>query len=108
MKTNLTKNLKWEFSMNIYQTYACLVIGIIVLGIIVNSITTIVKRKKLISNIKQLWKSKKTLEEFIRPNSRFDYQFNHRRKNYSDTLIDDKTWTDLDMDTLFHKDSRSI
>ena len=44
--------------MNIYQTYACLVIGIIVLGIIVNSITTIVKRKKLISNIKQLWKSK--------------------------------------------------
>ena len=103
MKTNLTKNLKWEFSMNIYQTYACLVIGIIVLGIIVNSITTIVKRKKLISNIKQLWKSKKTLEEFIRPNSRFDYQFNLRRKNYSDTLIDDKTWTDLDMDTLFHK-----
>ena len=103
MKTNLTKNLKWEFSMNIYQTYACLVIGIIVLGIIVNSITTIVKRKKLISNIKQLWKSKKTLEEFIRPNSRFDYQFNLRRKHYSDTLIDDKTWTDLDMDTLFHK-----
>lgn len=103
MKTNLTKNLKWEFSMNIYQTYACLVIGIIVLGIVVNTITTIVKRKKLISNIKQLWKSKKTLEEFIRPNSRFDYQFNLRRKNYSDTLIDDKTWTDLDMDTLFHK-----
>lgn len=89
--------------MNIYQTYACLVIGIIVLGIVVNTITTIVKRKKLISNIKQLWKSKKTLEEFIRPNSRFDYQFNLRRKNYSDTLIDDKTWTDLDMDTLFHK-----
>ena len=59
MKTNLTKNLKWEFSMNIYQTYACLVIGIIVLGIIVNSITTIVKRKKLISNIKQLWKVKR-------------------------------------------------
>lgn len=103
MKTNLTKNLKWEFSMNIYQTYACLVIGIIVLGIVVNTITTIVKRKKLISNIKQLWKSKKTLEEFIRPNSRFDYQFNLRRKNYSDILIDDKTWTDLDMDTLFHK-----
>ena len=103
MKTNLTKNLKWEFSMNIYQTYACLVIGIVVLGIVVNTITTIVKRKKLISNIKQLWKSKKTLEEFIRPNSRFDYQFNLRRKNYSDTLIDDKTWTDLDMDTLFHK-----
>lgn len=45
MKTNLTKNLKWEFSMNIYQTYACLVIGIIVLGIVVNTITTIVKRK---------------------------------------------------------------
>ena len=53
--------------MNIYQTYACLVIGIIV-----NSTTTILK-KKLISNIKQLWKSKKTLEEFIRSNSRFDY-----------------------------------
>ena len=84
--------------MNIYQTYACLVIGIIV-----NSTTTILKRKKLISNIKQLWKSKKTLEEFIRSNSRFDYQFNLRRKNYSDTLIDDKTWTDLDMDTLLHK-----
>ena len=89
--------------MNIYQTYACLVIGIIILGIIVNSITTILKRKKLISNIKQLWKSKKTLEEFIRPNSRFDYQFNLRREHYSDTLVDDKTWIDLDMDTLLHK-----
>ena len=31
--------------MNIYQTYAFLIIGIIVLGIIVNIITTILKRK---------------------------------------------------------------
>lgn len=32
--------------MNIYQTYALLVIGIIILGLIVNVVVTIVDRRK--------------------------------------------------------------
>ena len=44
MITKLTKNLKWEF-YEYLSNHACLVIGIIVLGIVVNTITTIVKRK---------------------------------------------------------------
>ena len=35
--------------MNIYQTYALLVIGIIILGLIVNVVVTIVDRRKLIT-----------------------------------------------------------
>ena len=35
--------------MNIYQTYALLVIGIIILGLIVNVVVTIVDRRKLIN-----------------------------------------------------------
>ena len=56
--------------MNIYQTYALLVIGIIILGLIVNVVVTIVDRRKLINHIHTLWRNKKPIENFIRPNSR--------------------------------------
>ena len=55
--------------MNIYQTYALLVIGIIILGLIVNVVVTIVDRRKLINHIHTLWRNK-PIENFIRPNSR--------------------------------------
>ena len=76
--------------MNIYQTYALLVIGIIILGLIVNVVVTIVDRRKLINHIHTLWRNKKPIENFIRPNSRFDYQFKLKRDQHNN-LIDDKT-----------------
>ena len=56
--------------MNIYQTYALLVIGIIILGLIVNVVVTIIDKRKLINHIHTLWRNKKPIENFIRPNSR--------------------------------------
>lgn len=88
--------------MNIYQTYALLVIGIIILGLIVNVVVTIVDRRKLINHIHTLWRNKKPIENFIRPNSRFDYQFKLKRDQHNN-LIDDKTWSDLNMEEIFHR-----
>lgn len=90
--------------MNIYQTYALLVLGIIILGIIVNIVISISEKRKLISKIQYLWKNKRPLETFVRPNSRFDYQFKLRRDTYPDrTFIDDKTWSDLNLEEIFHR-----
>ena len=47
--------------MNIYQTYALLVIGIIILGLIVNVVVTIVDRRKLINHIHTLLCNKSLL-----------------------------------------------
>lgn len=88
--------------MNIYQTYALLVIGIIILGLIVNVVVTIVDKRKLINHIHTLWRNKKPIENFIRPNSRFDYQFKLKRDQHNN-LIDDKTCSDLNMEEIFHR-----
>ncbi|MEJ7326618.1 MutS family DNA mismatch repair protein, partial [Staphylococcus epidermidis] len=52
-----------------------------------------------------LWDRKAKLETFIRPNSRFDAQYQEYKDNYIDKhpLIDDKTWSDLNIEALFHK-----
>ena len=47
--------------MNIYQTYALLVIGIIILGLIVNVVVTIIDKRKLINHIHTLWRNKSLL-----------------------------------------------
>ena len=88
--------------MNIYQTYALLVIGIIILGLIMNIALSISDKRKLIHHIHTLWRNKKPIENFIRPNARFDYQFELKRDQH-DNLIDDKTWSDLNMEEIFHR-----
>lgn len=91
--------------MNSYQIYIGLglVLGIVLLTIVTSMISSMLKKKQLISNINNLWKNKRTLENFIRPNSRFDYQFKLRRNNNCKFLVDDKTWSDLNFGTLFHQ-----
>ncbi|UDI77141.1 MutS family DNA mismatch repair protein [Staphylococcus taiwanensis] len=88
--------------MNIYQTYALLVVGIIILGIIVNIVISFSEKRKMMHKIHTLWHNKQPLESFIRPNSRFDYQFELKRDQH-DNLIDDKTWSDLNMEEIFHR-----
>ncbi|MEJ4885032.1 hypothetical protein SKA26_14930, partial [Enterococcus faecium] len=89
--------------MNSYQVYICLVLGIVLLTIVTSMISSFLNKKHLISKINNLWKEKKVLEEFIRPNSRFDYQFKLRRNNNFKFIVDDKTWSDLNFDALFHQ-----
>lgn len=86
------------------QTLVLIILTFIILITLVNIIISIIERRKQIAKINTLWDNKIKLESFIRPNSRFDAQYHAYRDHYNEqSFIDDKTWSDLNMDTLFHK-----
>ena len=86
------------------QTLVLIILTFIILITLVNVIISIIERRKQIAKINTLWDNKLKLESFIRPNSRFDAQYRAYRDHYNkQSFIDDKTWSDLNMDTLFHK-----
>ena len=86
------------------QTLVLIILTFIILITLVNVIISIIERRKQIAKINTLWENKLKLESFIRPNSRFDAQYHAYRDHYNEqSFIDDKTWLDLNMDTLFHK-----
>ncbi|MDU6445757.1 MAG: MutS family DNA mismatch repair protein [Staphylococcus epidermidis] len=90
--------------MTINQTLVLIILTFIILITLVNVIISIIERRKQIAKINTLWENKLKLESFIRPNSRFDAQYHAYRDHYNEqSFIDDKTWSDLNMDTLFHK-----
>lgn len=86
------------------QSLVLIILTFIILITLVNVIISIIERRKQIAKINTLWENKLKLESFIRPNSRFDAQYHAYRDHYNEqSFIDDKTWSDLNMDTLFHK-----
>ena len=86
------------------QTLVLIILTFIILITLVNVIISIIERRKQIAKINTLWDNKLKSENFIRPNSRFDAQYRAYRDHYNkQSFIDDKTWSDLNMDTLFHK-----
>lgn len=86
------------------QTLVLIILTFIILITLVNVIISIIERRKQIAKINTLWDNKLKLESFIRPNSRFDAQYHAYRDHYNEqSFIDDKTWSELNMDTLFHK-----
>lgn len=86
------------------QTLVLIILTFIILITLVNVIISIIERRKQIAKINTLCDNKLKLESFIRPNSRFDAQYHAYRDHYNEqSFIDDKTWSDLNMDTLFHK-----
>lgn len=86
------------------QTLVLIILTFIILITLVNVIISIIERRKQIAKINTLWDNKLKLESFIRPNSRFDAQYHAYRDHYNEqSFIDDKTWSNLNMDTLFHK-----
>ncbi|MBF2273714.1 MutS-related protein [Staphylococcus epidermidis] len=86
------------------QTLVLIILTFIILITLVNVNISIIERRKQIAKINTLWDNKLKLESFIRPNSRFDAQYHAYRDHYNEqSFIDDKTWSDLNMDTLFHK-----
>ncbi|MDS3956831.1 MutS family DNA mismatch repair protein [Staphylococcus epidermidis] len=86
------------------QTLVLIILTFFILITLVNVIISIIERRKQIAKINTLWDNKLKLESFIRPNSRFDAQYHAYRDHYNEqSFIDDKTWSDLNMDTLFHK-----
>lgn len=86
------------------QTLVLIILTFIILITLVNVIISIIERRKQSAKINTLWDNKLKLESFIRPNSRFNAQYHAYRDHYNEqSFIDDKTWLDLNMDTLFHK-----
>lgn len=87
------------------QTFGLIVLIFIILIAIVNITVSFIERRKTIAKINTLWDRKAKLETFIRPNSRFDAQYQEYKDNYTEQhpLIDDKTWSDLNIEALFHK-----
>lgn len=86
------------------QSLVLIILTFIILITLVNVIISVIERRKQIAKINTLWDNKLKLESFIRPNSRFDAQYHAYRDHYNEqSFIDDKTWSDLNMDTLFHK-----
>ncbi|MGW7778456.1 MutS-related protein [Staphylococcus xylosus] len=78
-------------------------IAFLLLGTALMIISPIVANKKLMHDIKPLWENKRPLENFIRPNHTYSYQFDtYKHKFNSATLIDEKTWSDLNLDSVFH------
>ena len=86
-------------------TLALIILIFILLVAIVNIVVSIIERRKLITKINTLWDNKSKLESFIRPNSRFDAQYQTYKDKFEKKhpLIDDKTWSDLNLSALFHK-----
>ncbi|MDI9231382.1 MutS-related protein [Staphylococcus caprae] len=86
-------------------TLALIILIFILLVAIVNIVVSIIERRKLITKINTLWDNKSKLESFIRPNSRFDAQYQTYKDEFEKKhpLIDDKTWSDLNLSSLFHK-----
>ena len=88
--------------MNDPQLFLLFVLGVIILTTVVSIITSIINRRQFINKINGLWSNQEKLEKFIRPNAKYDYQFQTYFDNYDDRqLIDNKTWSDLNMDALF-------
>ncbi|MCG7339938.1 AAA family ATPase [Staphylococcus sp. ACRSN] len=77
-------------------------IAFIIASAIIALITNIIVNQRLKNDIKSLWSKRKPLETFVRPYRRYSYQFDtFKSEHESDQLIDNKTWSDLDMDQLF-------
>lgn len=79
-------------------------IAFVLASLIIALISNIVLNHRLKNEVKDLWYKQKPLETFIRPYHRYNYQFETFKDQYQvDKLVDDKTWSDLNMDQLFQK-----
>ncbi|MBU7217516.1 MutS-related protein [Staphylococcus gallinarum] len=77
-------------------------IAFVLASLIIAIISNIVINYRLKNDIKNLWYRQKPLECFIRPYHRYHYQYDtFKHQHQTDKLIDDKTWSDLNMDQLF-------
>lgn len=78
-------------------------IAIIFLAIIVGIISRLISRKRLFNEMENLWQTISPIETFIRPNAKFDSEYQLKKDAYDNhQLIDDKTWSDLNMSEIFH------
>lgn len=77
------------------------IIALILASLLLTIIMPIIENKKLMTKIKMLWSAQRPLESFIRPNHNYSYQFDtYKHKHDSDELLDDKTWSDLNLDSV--------
>ncbi|WP_049283943.1 MutS-related protein [Staphylococcus argenteus] len=90
--------------MSTNQTFLIFVVAVILIASIVGIIGRYMSRQKLFKSMETLWQTISPLETFIRPNSHYDYEYQLYKDNYKPyTLVDDKTWSDLNMSAIFHQ-----
>lgn len=90
--------------MSTNQTFLIFVIAIILLTSVIGIVGRYMSRQRLLKSMETLWQTISPLEAFIRPNSHFDYEYKlYKEKFESHSLVDDKTWSDLNMNAIFHK-----
>ncbi|HGN7293587.1 TPA: MutS family DNA mismatch repair protein [Staphylococcus aureus] len=90
--------------MSTNQTFLIFVIAIILLTSVIGIVGRYMSRQRLFKSMETLWQTISPLESFIRPNSHFDYEYKlYKDKFESHSLVDDKTWSDLNMNAIFHK-----
>lgn len=90
--------------MSTNQTFLIFVIAIILLTSVIGIVGRYMSRQRLLKSMETLWQTISPLEAFIRPNSHFDYEYKlYKDKFESHSLVDDKTWSDLNMNAIFHK-----
>lgn len=79
-------------------------IAFIIAAFLVSMMTNIVTNKKLKHDIQLLWSKQKPLENFVRPNHIYSYQFDTYQFQYDkNALVDDKTYSDLNINAMFEK-----
>ncbi|EHJ07205.1 MutS-related protein [Staphylococcus simiae] len=89
--------------MNHNHTFMLFLIAIILLTIIVGVIGRLISRKRLFNDMENLWHTMSPIETFIRPNAKYNSEYQLKKNDYdSHQLIDDKTWSDLNMSDIFH------
>ncbi|NWK83973.1 AAA family ATPase [Staphylococcus sp. GSSP0090] len=77
-------------------------IAVILASLLLMIVMPIIENKKLMTKIKKLWTAQRPLESFIRPNHNYSYQFDTYKHQYNaNELLDDKTWSDLNLDSVF-------
>lgn len=86
--------------------YLAILIALIILAIVAQMTIKAIETLHLKNAIQTLWNRKAPLESFIRPNHLYDHLYLKHLKQDShqdNQYIDDKTWSDLDLDELFQQ-----
>lgn len=65
-------------------------------------ILTYYQKYRAAQRIRSLWDARAKSESFIRPNQHYRYQYDTYHQQYEHTL-DDKTWSDLNIDDVFQQ-----
>ncbi|MCU5746153.1 MutS family DNA mismatch repair protein [Staphylococcus sp. SQ8-PEA] len=88
----------------ILWVYISVLFGYILVATFVSLLLKLIEQLSLKKDIKSLWRRRKRLEQFIRPNHVYERLFSKDKSQYEHyEYIDDKTWSDLNLDEVYQQ-----